>query len=208
MTGAELGLLWLGWAIAGASPGPATMALAGTSMKQGRQAGLALALGILVGSATWGIAAALGMSAVMVGNAWIFTTLRYAGAAYLLFLAYKSMRSAFSRSDAKLQAAITGTTKQVFLKGVLLHLTNPKAILAWGAIYAIVLPEGATSAEVFSLFGFLYLASLIVFPSYAILFSTRGMVSTYQRLKRWFEGTFAVLFGAASLKILTTRGFE
>ena len=80
--------------VASASPGPATLAIANASMQAGRKAGLALALGVSTGSLAWSIAAALGLAAIMASSAWALDVLRYAGAAYLMFLAFKSARSA------------------------------------------------------------------------------------------------------------------
>jgi len=205
MSGYELIVLWIAWIVAGGSPGPATLSIAGTSMKSGRRAGLIFVLGILAGSASWGIAAALGMSAVMMANAWVFTLLRYAGAAYLLFLALKSLRSALSPDKAMLQRAVTGSSADLFLKGALIHITNPKAILAWGAVYAIAVPVDAGMGELAWMFGFLFSGTILIFVGYALLFSTPGVVRIYQKLRRGFEFTFAALFGAAAVKILTTR---
>lgn len=194
--------LLLGWMIAGGSPGPATLAISGTSMGQGRRAGLAVALGILVGSASWGIAAALGFSAIMVSNAWLFEVLRYLGAAYLMYLALKSLRAAWAGAPPATIAAPTG---RLFVKGALIHLTNPKAILSWGAIYAIALPSGADLSAVWALFAILFSASIVVFLGYALLFSAPPIVRGYLRAKRLFDLSFGVLFGFASLKILTAR---
>lgn len=208
MSGWELGVLWVAWVLAGASPGPATISIAGTSMNQGRRAGFFMAAGIIAGSATWGIAAALGVSALLVAHIWVFNALKYIGAIYLLFLAYKSMKSALSTKEAIPLKGASGTDAQVFLKGYLIHLTNPKAILAWGAIYTVALPSDAGILQVFRLFALLFSGSLLVFPSYAILFSTEKVVLDYQRLRRGFETTFALLFGTASLKILLMEGLE
>ena len=79
------------------SLGPASLAIAGTSMARGRRAGLFLTAGIIVGSLAWSIAAALGLGAIMLANAWVFEIIRYAGAGYLIFLALKSARSALSQ---------------------------------------------------------------------------------------------------------------
>ena len=205
MTGVELALLLVAWMIAGGSPGPATLAIAGTSMNQGRKLGLVFSCGILAGSAFWGIAAALGMSAVMMANAWIFTTLKYLGAAYLLYLAVKSLRSAFQEKSTLMKRGHQGSVPTVFFKGALIHLTNPKAILGWGAVYAIALPVGASVGQVFAMFAFLYAGSITVFIGYAFIFSTSGVVNVYAKLRRWFDLVFAALFGAASLRILTVR---
>ena len=205
MSGYELALLWVAWLIAGGTPGPATLSIAGTSMNEGRRMGLVLACGILAGSAFWGIAAALGMSALMLANAWVFSTLRYAGAAYLLYLAIRSLRSAMSPDKALLSRSQSGTVAHVFSRGALIHITNPKAIFSWGAIYAITVSPDAGLAQVFRMFAFLFAGSITVFIGYALLFSTPGVVRFYQNLRRWIELVFAALFGAASLKFLTVR---
>lgn len=198
-------LVLLAWAIGGGSPGPATLAIAGTSMNRGRAAGLAVAAGIVCGSATWGLAAALGLSALMAANVWMVETLRYVGAAYLLFLAYKAARSALSDKPLMPVAAGQGGLARLFTKGLLIHLTNPKAILGWGAIFAIAVPVGAAQIVVFETYAALLTVSCCVFFGYGLLFSTPVFVRGYQRLRRWFEGTFAILFGVAGLKIIGAR---
>lgn len=205
MTGLEFFAFWIGWCLAGGSPGPATLSIAGTAMGRGRSYGLAMSFGILAGSAAWGLAAALGVSAIMLSNAWLFEVIRYIGAAYLLFLAIKAMRSAMTPGKAGQERQISGSHLAVFTKGTLIHLTNPKAILSWGAVYALVLPVGASTADLLAVFAWLYAGSILVFIGYAFLFSSPPMVSAYRRARRWFEGGFAVFFGLASLKILTAR---
>lgn len=204
MTGYELLLVLIGWAVAGGSPGPATLAISGTAMHAGRRSGLVIAAGILSGSACWGIAAALGMSAVMLANVWVFEVLRYAGASYLLYLAVRSLRRALRSGDA-LPAAAAGDLRRLFFKGMLVHITNPKAILAWGAICAIALPSGAGMTQVWQLFAMLISVSLVVFLGYGLLFSSPRIARGYARARRWFDGAFAMLFGAASIRILIAR---
>lgn len=205
MSGWELVALLFAWGLAGGSPGPATLTISGTAMARGRVAGVVAGLGILCGSASWGLASALGMGAVMLANAWVFTTLKYIGALYLGYLALKSFRSAWQGSAAKEQAALKGGLKRVFAKSLAIHLTNPKAILSWGAIYAIALPAGAPTLAVFVLFAQLLSVSALVFVGYGILFSSPWIVAGYRRARRMFEAGFGVLFGAASVKILTAQ---
>ncbi len=197
--------IWFAWALAGGSPGPATMGIAGTAMTEGRKAALAFALGILAGSASWGIAAALGLSAIMLANAWVFEVIRYAGALYLGWLALKALRRAAFSDAATLGTPFKGTAGTLFIKGMAIHLTNPKAILGWGSIYAIVAPPDATPAMLFGYFGLLYGGSIIIFLGYALLFSTASTVRLYARARRWFDLAFAGFFGFASVKILTAR---
>jgi threonine efflux protein len=191
--------------IASASPGPATMAIAGTSMTSGRKSGLTLAAGVLTGSITWSILAALGLGAIMRANAWMFEVMRYLGAAYLLYLAWKSARSALSRQAASLRGLAVISPTSAYAKGLMLHLTNPKPILFFGSLFAIGVPSGSTPETLALVVGAIALMNIFIFHGYALLFSSAPMVRGYMKLKRWFEAAFALLFGAAAIRILTTR---
>ncbi|MEM6312347.1 MAG: LysE family translocator [Pseudomonadota bacterium] len=197
--------IWIAWLLAGGSSGPATMGIAGTAMTSGRQSALAFALGILAGSASWGIAAALGLSAIMLANAWVFELIRYAGAAYLGWLAIKALKNAANPAAAKMGTPFIGSAASLFSKGATIHITNPKGILSWGSIYAVVAPPDATPATLFGYFGLLYAGSILIFIGYAFLFSSPAMVRAYARARRWFDLAFASFFGFASFKILTAK---
>ncbi|MEM7216556.1 MAG: LysE family translocator [Pseudomonadota bacterium] len=201
----ELGSLIIiltAWIIGAGSPGPATLAISATAMEHGRKAGVIIASGIVAGSACWGIAAGLGISSLMLANVWLFELVRYLGAAYLLYLAIKSLKSAFGSEKSD---TVNAPTRRLFAKGMLLHLTNPKAILGWGSVYAIALPPDANAYLVAELFCILIVASVTVFIGYGCLFSMNGVSRFYRRSKRWFELAFGLLFGAASLRLLTSR---
>lgn len=174
-------------------------------MARGRVAGVVAGVGILCGSASWGVASAMGMGAVMLSYAWFFTALKYAGALYLGYLALQSFRSAWIGNATKEQTALSGGLRMIFAKSLAIHLTNPKAILSWGAVFAIALPAGAPASEVFVLFAQLLSVSALVFIGYGILFSNPWIVAGYRGARRVFEIGFGVLFGLASLKILTTK---
>ncbi|MEM5470148.1 LysE family translocator [Hoeflea sp. AS60] len=191
--------------LATASPGPSTLAIAGTAMAHGRSQALALVAGIICGSWSWSVAAALGLGAVMQANAWVFEVLRYFGAGYLLFLAYKSARSAVSPGEAKLRSVSAGSYRGAYGKGLAMHLTNPKAILFFGALFSVGVPVSASPLEIASVVGVVGLQSLFVFMTYALLFSKGRVVAIYLRLRRWFEGVFALAFGLAGLTLLTRR---
>ena len=203
MTGFECAALLLAWGLAGGSPGPATLTIAGAAMGQGRRAGVLTGAGVWAGSAVWGLAAMAGLGALMLANAWVAEGLRYAGAGYLLFLAVKSLRSALTPGIG-LSLRGDGATGH-FGRGLLVHLTNPKAILSWGAVYAVVVPPGAPLAALVGTFAALTTVSAMIFLGYGVLFSGPGVVRVHGAARRWFELAFAALFGAAAIKILTTR---
>lgn len=200
----NLPLILLAAFVSSASPGPATLAIAGTSMVSGTVAGLSLASGITTGSLFWSISAASGLGVIMLANAWVFEVIRYFGVAYLMFLTYKSARAAFSRQEIEVRSMI-GSKWLLFSKGLLLHITNPKAILFFGSLYSIGVPANSTIKDLVVVIAVVGLQSFVIFHGYAILFSSKRMTQLYLRLRRWFEGAFAVGFGVAGLKILTAR---
>lgn len=200
----NLPLILLAALVAGASPGPATLAIAGTSMASGRVSGLSLASGITTGSLVWSVSAALGLGAIMLANVWVFEVIRYFGAAYLMFLAYKSARSAFSEKDIATKSLV-GSKSALYTKGLLLHVTNPKAILFFGSLYSLGIPSGSSIGDLAIVIVAVGIQSFFVFHGYALLFSSKAMTRLYLRLRRWFEAAFAIGFGAASLKILTAK---
>ncbi len=191
--------------VASASPGPATLAIAGTSMASGRQYGLAIAAGITTGSLSWSVSAALGLATLMHSSVWAFEVMRYVGAGYLLFLAFKSARSAMTPGRPKMLNMPVASLRSAYGKGLALHLTNPKAILFFGSLFAIGVPTGTSVQDLALVIAAVGVQSVLVFHGYALLFSSPPLVAGYTRLRRWFEAVFAIAFGAAGLKILTTR---
>lgn len=201
---ADLWPILLGWAIAVGSPGPAVLAIAGASMGAGRKNGLVMAFGVWNGSVVWASIAALGFGAAMAAHAWLFETLRYLGAGYLLYIAFKSAKSALS-SDAAHINPRTDTLRGSWVRGFLIHVMNPKAALFWGALFAVVIPQGAAPIAVAQVALSCLLTSLVVMSFMALVFSTRAMSAGYLRMHRVFDGAFAGLFGYAALKVMTSK---
>jgi len=205
MNDVNLLLIMAAGLLAGASPGPATLTIAGTAMQRGRTAGLALAAGVTTGSLIWSVAAAFGLGALMLANAWLFETIRYVGAAYLMYLALRSARSALRPGTPHLRASAAMSLKSAYAKGLALHLTNPKAVLFFGSLYAIAIPPGTPPSALLTVIAVIAVQSAIVFHGYAVLFSSAAAARVYQRLRRTFEAVFAVAFATASWQILTAR---
>lgn len=196
--------------LATGSPGPATLTIAGASMQSGRKFGLAVASGVSTGSLIWSVAAAFGLGAAMLANAWVLEAMRYCGAGYLLYLAFKSARSAMKPDELKPgelkpREGVYLSLKRAYASGLAIHLTNPKAILFFGSLYAVGIPPQTPPQALAIVILAVAIQSTLIFHGYALLFSSAPTIRGYMRLRRWFEGVFAVAFGAAGLKILTTR---
>jgi len=196
-------LIFIAALIAIASPGPATLAISATSLNQGRKYGLALAAGVLTGSLLWSFSAAFGLAVLMSANAWLFEVLRYFGAGYLLYLSYKSLHSALSANQDEMLNSPVSALKSAYLRGLLIHLLNPKAILFFAALYSLGLPTEVSNIELLKVIATVGFTSSAIFIGYAWLFSLPKVRVLYLKSRRIFEAVFAVFFGIASVKVLT-----
>jgi len=108
-------------------PGPAVLYITSRSIGLGRAAGLVSAMGIAVGTLVHVAAATLGLSALLVSSASAFTFVKYAGAAYLIYLGVRTLRreDATTLDPSREQRSLFG----IFGQGVLVNLLNPKTAL-------------------------------------------------------------------------------
>lgn len=196
---------YLVYLVAVLSPGPATMAIASASLGQGRRHGITIAAGIFCGSMTWAIAASVGLAALLSQYAEALVLMRILGGLYLLYMAWRAFRSAVSKIDPVATARTTPSLKRSFLMGYAIHLTNPKAIFAWLAIISLGLPAEATAVAVTIVVCGCLITGFTVFMGYALLFSTPGALRIYRAARRYIDGTLAVLFTFAGVKLLTLR---
>jgi threonine/homoserine/homoserine lactone efflux protein len=198
---------YIAYVINVASPGPANFAIIGTSISQGRRAGLITALGIASGSLTWATAAALGLAALLRNYAIALEIMKVLGGIYLIYLAWKAYKSA-RLPDSKValgNAKTNYTARQLWLRGYAVHVTNPKAIFAWLAIISLGLPENAPTSAILLIIVVCMSSSLVIFTTYAVVFSTSHALRGYKAARRWVEGTMAVFYSVAGLKLLTSR---
>lgn len=192
--------------VATLSPGPANLAIMSTSMREGRTPGLMMAMGVILGSMTWGILAATGLSTLLSSFGWLMTAFRIIGGLYLLWLGYRSLRSALGSQESKTQKPIKSRTRtQYFFLGLGIHLTNPKSIFAWLSIITIGVTPGAPISITYVIVGGCIFLGIFVFGGYALAFSTQRMIDLYRSFRRWIETTAALIFGFAGFKLLTLK---
>ena len=190
-------------------PGPAVLLVIGTALGNGRRTALVMVLGVMMASTMWSAAAAFGMGALMLANAWAFEVVRYAGGAYLLFLAWRSARPAW-RGHAAVTVRGNGAAQPMlartaFLRGLAVHLANPKAVLFFGSLYALAVPPGASVGSLALVMLAIGVPGLVIYALYAVLFSVPSIAAGYVRMRRGAEAVFALAFGALAIRVLTSR---
>ncbi len=128
-----------------ASPGPDMMLVAARSAAQGRLAGLATYLGVAVGSLCHALAMALGLSQLFLAVPLAYDFVRYAGAAYLLFLAWQALMARHVACEVGAQRRRTMAV--MFRQGFLSNILNPKVALFFLALFPqFVNPEAGSVA--------------------------------------------------------------
>lgn len=170
---------------------------------QGRAAGLASALGIFGGSAIHTLLAAIGVSALLAASELGFQILKYAGAAYLLYLAVRS----FLKREEPMDATTSRPDRlwRVFLEGVLVNLLNPKvALFILAFLPQFVQPEkGAVWAQIVFLGTCFNISGTIVNAGVAT-----AAARLSQRLRRsvslrqWMNRITGTILGALAVRLI------
>jgi threonine/homoserine/homoserine lactone efflux protein len=107
-------------------PGPAVLYIVAQSISRGRLAGIVSMLGIQVGGLVHVAAAAAGLSALLVRSAVAFNVVKYAGAAYLVFL---GLRRILGKEEQETPGAPAKSLRRLFGQGVVINVLNPKTAL-------------------------------------------------------------------------------
>jgi len=200
-----IGLAFGAYTLGMLSPGPNILSVIGTSMALGRRAGIALALGISLGSCLWACLTAAGLTALIAAYASVLTVIKIAGGLYLLWLAVKAFRSAASPKPALDPAGSAGSRRSLFLRGLTIQMTNPKAALTWIAVMSLGLGHSAPTSTALVIVVGTSILSVMGHVAYAVAFSTRRVVAAYGRARRWIEGGLGLFFTFAGVKLLTSR---
>ena len=154
-------------------PGPAVVYVVGRSIGQGRSAGVISVLGIATGSLVHVIAAAVGISAILASSAVAFSIVKYAGAAYLVFL---GVRKILGHDRSVAEGAPRESLKRIYVRGVVVNVLNPKTALFFLALLPqFVDPTRGLVAVQMIFLGLIFSAMGVVTDgSYAMLASGIG----------------------------------
>ncbi len=183
-------------------PGPAVLYIVTRSMAQGRRAGLASVGGIETANLVHLVAAALGLSALLMTSALAFSVVKYLGAAYLIFLGVRTLLT--HNKHSALSTPTSQKLSQLFTNGFLVNLLSPKAALFYYAFLPqFVDPARGSAVEQLLVLGstFAVLASCTD-SLYALLGATIGTLfrssTRFQQASRYVTGSIYILLGLAT----------
>jgi len=179
-------------------PGPAVLYIVARSIDQGRSAGLVSVLGVHLGSLVHVAAAAVGLSSLLVSSAVAFSFVKYAGAAYLLYLGVRALIAREEPVDIELRPAPLRTLVR---QGAVVNVLNPKTALFFLAFLPqFVDPDAGYVAAQLVFFGLVFVAlGLVTDGLYALAAGTAGGSLRSSRFfagaRRWVSGTVFIGLG-------------
>lgn len=185
-------------------PGPTVTLIVANSLRHGTRAGLLNIAGTQLGLASMIAIVLAGLASLIDAMGWWFDWVRLAGAAYLIWLGIKLLRS--SGSLATLQPP-TKPRVGFFLQGFLVVMSNPKALILFGALFPQFIDPKGNYVDQVLLMGVTAMASALVFDSaYAILTGKAGALLSQKRVRFLSQASgLCLVGGGAWLALMRSR---
>ena len=135
------------------TPGPDTAVTIRSTLAGGRRAGVMTAFGVVTGQACWTVAASAGITALLITSEPAFLAVKYAGAAYLVYLGVGSLTAAIRGAEPVERAGVKALARTTaYRQGVLSDLSNSQM----AAFFTSLLPQFGTSFATMLAFGLLF----------------------------------------------------
>lgn len=196
----DLGLFIVAGLILNITPGPDLLYIISRSAVQGKKAGVVAALGIGAGCLVHVLAAAFGLSVILVSSSFLFTVVKYIGAAYLFYLGVSTLLS-LKQKELQVQKSVALPLARIFRQAVLINVLNPKVAL----FFLALLPQFVSPAAEFPAGVFLFLGLVfningtivnVLLGMFASTISERIQATAFvQRLLKTLAGALFLAFG-------------
>jgi len=184
------------------SPGPNLLIVLQSSLSRGRAAGIAAGLGVACADGIYAALGLLGMAAVISQSSELFNAVKVIGGLYLLWVAWRLIRSHPSTSLDAAPSARAQSYLKSFAQGLMTGLTNAQTIFFFASIFAVTLTaETPVWARVLSWLGIVS-ASIVWRIFLSVSFSQSGVRAFYRRSQRAFECVAGVILAGFGAKLL------
>ncbi|PDT17578.1 lysine transporter LysE [Rhizobium sp. J15] len=185
------------------SPGPDIAFILGHTMRSGKRAGFSALFGVWSGACLHVLMAALGLSAVLAASAFAFSTVKWIGAAYLVWLGIQALRAGggsglMKAADEKLPAT------RIYRQGILVSLLNPKVAIFFLAFLPQFVVEGAgpTWAQLMLHGGLIIAVAAFIEPPLVLLGGRLADVLRHnEKIGRWLDRGLGALFVALGVRL-------
>ena len=184
------------------SPGTGVLYTLAAGLSRGSRASVIAAFGCTLGIVPHMAATVMGLAALLHASALAFQTLKYVGVAYLLFMAWSTLRERGAlRVDTDVDAR---SAREVITSAILINILNPKLSIFFLAFLPqfVRADERAPLARMLALSAIFMLLTFVVFVGYGIFAAgLRTHVITRPAVLRWLRRTFAAAFAALGARL-------
>lgn len=203
--------LWVSFTIAAAilavAPGPDNLFVLLQSAMYGAKAGVFVTLGLCVGVFIQTLLAAFGVAAVVAASPTLLMIIQFAGAAYLLYLAWGAWRAPVGSDDKADTSKYPRLTNfQLWRRGILMNITNPKVLIFFLAFFPQFIVKGATETQVMIqmlIMGMTFLVcTLVVFSAIAWCAGTLADQLRSPKVQTILNKVSAVIFTILAISTL------
>jgi threonine/homoserine/homoserine lactone efflux protein len=190
-----------------ATPGPDTALTIRNTLLGGRRGGVFTALGIVTGQAIWAVATSVGIVALLVASEPLFLAVKYAGAAYLVFLGAQALWAAVRPGDGATTTQMIGARPGLrplaaLRQGVISDLGNPKMAVFFASLLPQFAPPGDATVMGLLGLGLVFCAMTFVWlAAYASVVAKAGDVLRRRNIRRAIEGVTGAVLIALGLRI-------
>ncbi len=190
----------------GLAPGPDNLFVMAQAAQRGRGAGLLVTLGLCTGLLVHTSAVAFGLAAIFKASVLAFTLLKFAGAGYLLYLAWQAFAAGGDPEEETATAALQ--RGRLYRRGIIMNITNPKVSI----FFLAFLPQFADPArgslviQLLLLGGIFIVATIIVFGAISLLAGALGQRFRQSlRAQKILNRLTGTIFAVLALKLATTE---
>jgi threonine efflux protein len=185
------------------SPGPSFIVTAKTAVARSRLDGIKIAFGLSAGTLVWSTAALLGLNALFRLHHWLLVGMKIAGALFLLWIAIQIFRHAKAPVELSDREPVT---RNLFMRGFLTQLSNPKVAVFFGSIFVAMLPQDVPGWMALALIAIVTTNELVWYILVALCFGSSPIRRLYLSAKPWIDRCTGVFLAALSLRILIRAG--
>ena len=189
-----------------ASPGTGAIYTIAAGLSRGSKASVIAAFACTLGVVPHLLAAIVGLAAVLHTSAVAFNVVKYAGVAYLLYMAWNTLKETGALKVEKIQDRRSAL--RIIIDGVVINLLNPKLSIFFVAFLPqfIVADDSSPLGTMLELSGVFMALTFIVFALYGVFAATmRDHVITRPGAMTWMRRTFATAFAGLALKLAITE---
>ncbi|KHF33931.1 Leucine efflux protein [Paenibacillus sp. P1XP2] len=183
-------------------PGPAVLLVGSRAVQGGRKAGMIAGLGIAAGDLVHTLFASIGLSAILMTSSIAFNAVKFAGAAYLLYLGVRAIME--KPSDPQLPQVAPQTSAKIFGQAVVIEVLNPKTSLFFlSFLPQFVHPEQGSTLIQFLILGLVFVMLSVIYTSTlaAGIQAIGRAVKRISWLGRWSGKIVGTIYIALGLKV-------